>query len=356
MFFEDNAHKLREFSRMSKEAGARADYVQGGGGNTSVKLKDGLMAIKASGYCLSDMEPDKGYAVLDASALRQFYLTTEIGQFADVEKSGSEAAAKTVQTIDGLKQLRPSVEAGFHSLLKTYVVHTHSVYANLAACSVGGREIAAKALAGADYSWGMVDYVDPGARLTYEIRDELRRVEAETGRVPEVILMENHGILTHADDPDRALAIHADANERLAQAYGISGSSFPTVTIAEREPGLWENTTDYLTEALKTGRFTEHMLLEEPLYPDQMVFLVGSFSMNKDTVEPGQCVANSETGQVLMRMERSKALVMAEILTAVAFIQNHIEAAGQTLCTMGAAAKNFIANWESEKYRKTLKK
>ena len=38
MFFEENAKKLQEFSRVSKTAGARADYVQGGGGNTSVKL------------------------------------------------------------------------------------------------------------------------------------------------------------------------------------------------------------------------------------------------------------------------------------------------------------------------------
>ena len=36
MFFEENAKLLQEFSRVSKTAGARADYVQGGGGNTSV--------------------------------------------------------------------------------------------------------------------------------------------------------------------------------------------------------------------------------------------------------------------------------------------------------------------------------
>ena len=70
MFFKDNAQLLQEFSRVSKTAGARADYVQGGGGNTSVKLSGGLMAIKASGFCLSDIEPDKAYAVLDGAAVR----------------------------------------------------------------------------------------------------------------------------------------------------------------------------------------------------------------------------------------------------------------------------------------------
>ena len=56
--------RLEQFSRMSKTSGSRADYVQGGGGNTSVKLDDTLMAIKASGFCLKDIEIDKAYACL----------------------------------------------------------------------------------------------------------------------------------------------------------------------------------------------------------------------------------------------------------------------------------------------------
>ena len=35
-FFEQNEALLAAFSAMSRNAGARADYVQGGGGNTSV--------------------------------------------------------------------------------------------------------------------------------------------------------------------------------------------------------------------------------------------------------------------------------------------------------------------------------
>ena len=45
---------------MSVKLGARCDYVQGGGGILSVKLEGGRMAIKASGYCLSDITPKKG--------------------------------------------------------------------------------------------------------------------------------------------------------------------------------------------------------------------------------------------------------------------------------------------------------
>ncbi len=354
MFFENNALRLKEFSRVSKTAGARADYVQGGGGNTSVKLADGLMAIKASGFCLGDIEPDKAYAVLDGAAVRDFYLTSEPSQFENVETAGSTKAKESVKTIEGLAQLRPSVEAGFHSILKTYVVHTHSVYANLATCAVNCREIAEKAFEGADYSWGMVPYVDPGANLTFAIRDEMRRVEAATGKAPSIILMQNHGIIAHNDDPDTVLALHADANERLAKQFGLTGDCFPKVEIKEVEEGLYENVTPYLTEAMASGKYSEQFLLEQPLYPDQMVFLIGTFSMDKDTVEEGQCVADSKTGKVLMRMDAKKAQVLAETLTAVVFVIQNIQAAGHPLSTMGEAAKHFIANWESEKYRKSL--
>ena len=117
MFFEEHAKLLSDFARVSQSTGARADYVQGGGGNTSVKLPGGLMAIKASGFCLSDIRPDKAYAVLDGADLRNFYLTTDPSALADVEKEGSARAKADVRHIDGLADLRPSVEAGFHSIL-----------------------------------------------------------------------------------------------------------------------------------------------------------------------------------------------------------------------------------------------
>ena len=103
MFFEEHAKLLSDFARVSQAAGARADYVQGGGGNTSVKLPGGLMAIKASGFCLSDIRPDKAYAVLDGADLRNFYLTTEPSEPADVEKEGSARGEGGTLTQEGEK-------------------------------------------------------------------------------------------------------------------------------------------------------------------------------------------------------------------------------------------------------------
>ena len=354
MCYETDQQRMEAFIQLSHIGGSRADYVQGGGGNTSVKLNNGQMAIKASGFCLKDIEKNTGFAVLDGKALRKFYLENEPENFEDCEAAGAQCTKDNIQVMEGVPQLRPSVEAGFHSILKTYVLHTHSVFANLAACAVGGREIAEKALRDTPYSWGWVDYQDPGARLAFAIRDELDRVEKETGRVPSVIIMQNHGIIVHDDDAVSCLAIHADANVRLAAFFGLSENAFPPVSIQELAGGVYRATTPYLQEKLKNCAYTQDQLLYAPLYPDQMVFLVGTYFQDQDEIEAGQAVSNTANGELLLRMSKQKALALTEVLTAVFYIMEQVQNRGYEVSTMDDAARNFIANWESEKYRKSL--
>ena len=71
-------------------------------------------------------------------------------------------------------------------------------------------------------------------------------------------------------------------------------------------------------------------------------------------IPEGKAVASTKTGELVMNMPLRQAQTLSETLTAVFFVMEHIKAAGYPLSTMGEAAKNFIANWESEKYRKSL--
>ena len=342
-FVEQNEKKLLAFSLLSQTVGARNDYVQGGGGNTSVKLNGGLMAIKASGFRLADITVDSAYAVLDGAALKAFYLSHAESDFDDVEKAGSAAAKEATMTIDGLLSLRPSVEAGFHSVLDRYVIHSHSVYCNLAACAKEGREIAARALESAPYAFGFVPYVDPGARLTFAIRDEVMRVTEETGKRPAVIFMQNHGVIAHCDDARECLKIHDDVNERIAMAFGATGRSFPVQTLPS-----------YIESRMLTGKYDKAFFIDEPLYPDQMVFLIGTLGFGTDAPENGCCMLDPATGKLRFAMSDAQAKTATETIAAVLFIAEQLEKNGCTLSTMGEAAKKFIANWESEKYRKTL--
>ncbi|MBR6523670.1 MAG: class II aldolase/adducin family protein [Clostridia bacterium] len=352
-FIEKNKTDLAAFSKMSQTAGARADYVQGGGGNTSVKLGE-LMAIKASGFCLSDITEDNAYALIKLEGLQKFYGENSPETLSDVEKEGAACTKENTVVLDGMNPLRPSVEAGFHSILKKFVCHTHSVYANLCCCSHEMNEIAEKAFSGAAYSWGSVPYTDPGANLTFAIQSEIARVKEKSGKEPAVILMQNHGIIVHGDDADEVLSVHADANERLAKAFSLTGTSFPKVTVKPVSDGVFEADVPYMTEVLKSGKYPVKTLLESPLYPDQMVFLIGSLFENKEALEDGECSVDTKSGALTLKMNEKKALTITETITAVLFISEHIKESGYSLSSMGEAAKNFIANWESEKYRKSL--
>ena len=85
-----------------------------------------------------------------------------------------------------------------------------------------------------------------------------------------------------------------------------------------------------------------------------MVFLVGTYFQDNDTIDEGQAVASTKTGELVMNMDEGKARTLTEILTAVFFVMEQIQIAGYPLSTMGDAAQSFIANWESEKYRRSL--
>ncbi|MPN23057.1 hypothetical protein SDC9_170442 [bioreactor metagenome] len=63
---------------------------------------------------------------------------------------------------------------------------------------------------------------------------------------------------------------------------------------------------------------------------------------------------NLNTGELSFAVNEAQAQVLKETLAAVLFIQEQIAKKNNTLSTMGEQAKRFIANWESEKYRKSL--
>ena len=342
-FKEQFSKALQEFSRLSRDVGARRDYVQGGGGNTSVKLDDHLMAVKASGFCLGDVLPDQAYAVMDYAAIRAFYREHEERDFEDPEKAGSQQAKTSTVAVEGMAALRPSVEAGFHSLLGKFVIHSHSVYTNLACCAVEMQQILNAALADADFSWGVVPYIDPGARLSFAIRDEMDRVERATGRVPSVLFMQNHGLIVHGETADAALALHEAVNARFAAFFGVAADAFSTMDLEA-----------YIAKRLGARAYEGAFFIETPLYPDQMVFFIGTLGFGSEEAKAGEVLLDLKSGSIRSAAGEAQTRVVTETLAAVLFIQEQIEKKGYTLSTMGEKAKRFIANWESEKYRKSL--
>ena len=370
-FVDLHAARLADLTRMSRTAGSRSDYVQGGGGNTSCKLDHRLMAIKASGFRLDQIAPDQAYAVLDYADVRAFYRQNDPAALADVEQAGSAAAKAATLTIPGLPVLRPSVEAGFHSLLDTFVLHTHAIYANLLTCAAEGPALAAKIMGDRQEPYAFVPYINPGAQLTFAIDAACQQAAAVAGKQPAVIFMQNHGVIVTGPDADACLQLHDRVNEQVAAAFGVSARDWPAVTVkpalrcvGDDTSSAWQSATPWLQERLLDTLWDLDFFTTQALYPDQLVFLAGQlavaatgsvadFTLAGDATR-AKATLFRETGEILYLCSQNEAQTIEETLCAILFITRAVRAAGYTVCTMNEAGKDFISNWESEKYRKSI--
>lgn len=343
---------LSAFAHLSQTVGARTDYVQGGGGNTSVKLDEQYMAIKASGFKLSDITTEKAYAVMNLKALQDFYLRHEAQDFDDVEAAGAALAKESTLEIAGLATLRPSVEAGFHAILDRYVAHSHSVYANLVACTSESERLMSEIMDETEYAWVLVPYTDPGARLAFAIKNAREAVKKQRGTYPQVILMQNHGLVVTSDSADECLAIHDEVNRLMAAYFDMGPTAFPQVQLRIGDDGTLYSATPYLQKKLSEGHYDATFFENTLLYPDQQVFLSDALAF---TAEPLAGKANiSADGEIAYLLAPAKAQVIEETLTAVVFIVETLREKGLALSIMGQEARHFIGNWESEKYRHSL--
>ena len=178
------------------------------------------MAIKASGFRLTQVTETTGFAVVETSTLRD--VTAE----------------------QGYPPLRPSVETGFHALLGTFVLHTHPVYANLALCSVEGDEVIRDVMDGIPHI--TVPYINPGEALSKAIGGLLK---PDTS----VVFMQNHGVAVTADTAEQCLQLHDEVNRRIAAYYNVTPEDF----------------AGWLAYSSK------------PLYPDQQVYLTLTEAQNE---------------------------------------------------------------------------
>jgi hypothetical protein len=101
-------------------------WTQGAGSNISCKLDDKVLAIKASGFRLDQVNEKSGHVFLNYPQLRTQLLNILKKDKSLQETAYSEAVA-TAKVPDQIS-LRPSMEAGFHAFSqKKWVAHFHSL-------------------------------------------------------------------------------------------------------------------------------------------------------------------------------------------------------------------------------------
>lgn len=344
--------ELKELEFISTVVGNRIDYVQGGGGNTSVKLNDELMAVKASGFKLSQITSTEGYVVINYKNIKSYYENVDLSLDKDYEKESVDYAKSNVVPMEGLKTLRPSVEAGFHSILKKYVIHTHPVYANIICCSKTGSELAQKIFAGKDFAYLWIPYINPGFCLTLKIKEGIDGCMAQYNKFPEVIFMENHGIIVTSDDVEKAVQLHDLVNNLIKAEVGITGE-YPEINLEKLDDNSFKSNTAFIAQEFKNDNISMDFFEQKSLYPDQLVYLNSSISVDGPE---NKLNLNTSTGELVYKTNFAEAVSIEETLLGYLYVLKGVKDSGLPLKVMTEREKDFIKNWESEAYRKSLLK
>jgi ribulose-5-phosphate 4-epimerase/fuculose-1-phosphate aldolase len=341
---------IKELIRISQAVGNKTDYIQGGGGNTSVKLDTELMAVKASGFKLKQISPDEGFVIVKYNMIKNYFENINLDIDKDYGKESGEFLRKSVIESENIKKLRPSVETGFHSVLKKYVIHTHSVYANILSCSKEGKKLVNDIFNNGEYRVAWVPYVNPGFNLTIKIKEVIKDCINKKGSFPDAVFLENHGLIVNSDNIEECIGMHEKINLIIKDHFNLN--KFPDIEIERNKSDSYISKTKFIENNYSDKKIFDKDYFESyTLYPDQIVYLNKNLTIEEAGKNP--VVVISEEG-ITYNADYETALTIEETVAAVTYIINTIRKVGLNLKIMTDEQKAFINGWESEKYRKGM--
>ncbi len=218
---------IAELLTLSKRIGKKIPFwVQGAGGNTSVKMDEGgvsFLQVKSSGLRLED--------VLDETHFSKLPMNDVLAKLARIaggdEDANEQAYADALKSsaINASGDRRPSMETGFHVFLpKKYVLHFHALPALLMAHEAGRDSAKIKNWLTKNWEGGFefIEACMPGWTLTNRLKN--------SGPVS-LLLLKNHGLILQSDDVailDRWQALETQFcrqwNYQLAPSSGSSSA------------------------------------------------------------------------------------------------------------------------------------
>ncbi|MDD5698949.1 MAG: class II aldolase/adducin family protein [Victivallaceae bacterium] len=347
--------RLTTLTELTRKFGG-AEYVKGGGGNSSAKTADTLW-VKPSGSTMIAMTPERFVALNRAGIGRM----DEVPVTGDVQRR--EAAAKEILAAAARPESRgrPSVETPLHNLFDAiYVIHTHPALVNGLTCAKNGKTICARLFPEA--LW--IDYIDPGITLYQHVRDKVAVYQRRSGRQPEVLFLKNHGVFVAADTPERITAVYADILTRLKTEYAAAG-----ISLALTEQPLELNTADIETIKKAFPAAERQALIsiksfataDGPISPDHIVYMksfVHKGTLSETSVADfrrihGYYPKLLETPAAVYAVgtDLPEACLALELARDGALIKQ-LAAAFGGITYLDDAARGFIENWEVESYRR----
>lgn len=346
---------MESLVKISKYAGMREDIVQAGGGNTSVKLGNNRMAIKASGVQLADLTLNDGYAIVNTKMIIDYLKSLVNGNLQCDEKTILEQAQE-----EGMK---PSIETFLHSITEKYTLHSHSTVANILLAQNNGVHILQDLFPDALF----VDYATPGlelAKLYYKTYCERGQQRFS------IAFLRNHGLIVSAATSDKVIELHENVLYTIENYLGIDAKSYHNTTKIYQtleQLDLMELDIIYKVEnkvILDAFEKYQYQMWPYQFCPDCIVYcgkcvwefndFVNMEKVKDLTVKYGTPVIIICEKNIYIKASSIKKA--KEIESVLAFSAKVAECAGKNnLSLLTEHEQFFLLNWDAEVYRKQLK-
>lgn len=200
---------LGELIRISNTVGKDKTLVLGNFGNTSVKSEDGAeMVIKASGVELAAVSQEHGWRRVRVADVLELLNDKTLAKSGDAERTVRIEAGLLLACRDHQPAtVQPSIETFFHALLDTVVIHLHPEAVLAAACAGNGQKVVAKLFAKEKYPPLWIPYAGLGYVSARKIQSLMTQYRQTYGRNPQVMVMQNHGLVVSAVSAAAALRL-----------------------------------------------------------------------------------------------------------------------------------------------------
>lgn len=338
----DSIQRLLE---LTKPLMNQSDQIQGPGGNTSYKNASGEMFIKASGFRFDEMSEDKGISAVSYLNIRNYFNEVKA---TDKVKDEAEMLQLISQTIlkktSGESYPKPSMETGFHAVLDTYVIHTHSVWTNLINCR-RDKSILIKQLR-ETFNLVEIPFVSPGFGLSYMVTKAVKEAKENGTKAPDLFLLHNHGVIAHAEHLQSCQDLLVQLDKAIQNLCQISGD-YPSTGL-KNHGAAWVPDSDFVNTLLNLYQ-CDAAFFNQVIFPDQTVFFndqIGASGSNKKI--------HIDNFSISYHCPERDARAIHETMTAYMFIYHTLVASNTDIDFIGSNEISYINNMEMEKHRKSI--
>lgn len=357
--------------QLSRHFGRDDDWVQGAGGNASVKSGD-LITIKSSGWRLAAVSAERGLTRVRLAARDLLVLRA----VAPAVRASAYERLVAERTMPG--DARPSIELCVHAWGAKFVLHTHPTLVCCFACSREGQAILAE-LSAASPEWNCIPYYQPGIALSMGLLEHLS-LGLSRG-VPPITIFLNHGLMVSAETSEAIIrwsgALEAQLRARCRYATWPAGSAPRPGASEVAAAAAIVGQRAYVTYALEhpvmthwSGASFEALLRDwRALYPDAVVYLGRAVLVLESGAAPaivdqiqrfvartghmpkllytnGTCYALATTP--------SEAAHSAEVFYHHLKVLAGIQRNGWTPVFLSSADEESLLHWDAEQYRQRL--